>query len=192
MPGNHCTPHTPEARAKMSAALRGLPRFGKRRPSMVVDGITLWRCGRCHWFLRAERFHRNKRTVLGLTSECRSCHNATSIRTRGVAQRLSRLASEVNRRSRKASAGRITAAELREIRTMLGARCCQCRSAEDLHFDHVVPLAAGGAHHPTNIQLLCRRYNERKQARTEDYRTSDQLEALHARWPVTAANKKAA
>jgi 5-methylcytosine-specific restriction endonuclease McrA len=50
--------------------------------------------------------------------------------------------------------------------------------------DHIIPLAKGGVHHPTNLQPLCRKCNERKQARTVDYRTPDQRAAIAAKWGI--------
>lgn len=43
-------------------------------------------------------------------------------------------------------------------------RCRQCGSAEDLHFDHVIPWSRGGANTISNIQLLCGPCNRRKGA----------------------------
>jgi hypothetical protein len=45
-----------------------------------------------------------------------------------------------------------------------GGRCRQCGSADDLHFDHVIPWSKGGANTVANIQLLCGRCNRRKGA----------------------------
>jgi len=41
-----------------------------------------------------------------------------------------------------------------------------------------------GLHHPTNLQPLCRPCNERKQARTVDYRTPQQRAAVEAVWVI--------
>jgi hypothetical protein len=46
-----------------------------------------------------------------------------------------------------------------------GGRCRQCGSAEDIHFDHVIPYSRGGANTVANIQLLCGRCNRAKGAR---------------------------
>jgi HNH endonuclease len=43
-----------------------------------------------------------------------------------------------------------------------GGKCRQCGSAEDLHFDHVIPWSKGGANTVNNIQLLCGPCNRRK------------------------------
>jgi len=45
-----------------------------------------------------------------------------------------------------------------------GGRCRQCGSAQDLHFDHVIPWSKGGANTVQNIQLLCGPCNRRKGA----------------------------
>lgn len=82
MPANHTVPHTAAAKAKMSAAKKGKANVARRRESKIVDGATHWKCGRCGEFFPVEGFYRNKRTLLGITSECRKCHCQTSIKSR--------------------------------------------------------------------------------------------------------------
>jgi hypothetical protein len=45
-----------------------------------------------------------------------------------------------------------------------GGRCVRCGSRENLEFDHVIPLSAGGSNTARNIQLLCESCNRGKGA----------------------------
>ncbi|MHB9134179.1 MAG: HNH endonuclease [Armatimonadota bacterium] len=45
-------------------------------------------------------------------------------------------------------------------------RCVECRSADNLHFDHIIPYSKGGSSLlASNIQLLCARHNLEKSDR---------------------------
>jgi hypothetical protein len=43
-----------------------------------------------------------------------------------------------------------------------GGRCVICGSKEELHFDHIIPVAKGGGNLAENIQILCQPCNLRK------------------------------
>lgn len=45
-----------------------------------------------------------------------------------------------------------------------GGRCVECDSQEKLEFDHIIPVAMGGANTSRNLQLLCETFNRRKGA----------------------------
>jgi HNH endonuclease len=45
-----------------------------------------------------------------------------------------------------------------------GGRCVECATDFDLQFDHVIPVALGGATTAANLQLLCGPCNRRKGA----------------------------
>ena len=49
-----------------------------------------------------------------------------------------------------------------------GGRCVTCGSADNLHFDHIIPYSRGGSSLVAeNIQLLCARHNLAKHDRIE-------------------------
>jgi hypothetical protein len=50
----------------------------------------------------------------------------------------------------------------REVFRRDGGRCAACGSAELLQFDHVIPVALGGASTAENLQLLCAPCNRAK------------------------------
>jgi hypothetical protein len=43
-----------------------------------------------------------------------------------------------------------------------GDKCLECGSCEDLQFDHIIPVALGGATRPENLQILCGDCNRSK------------------------------
>lgn len=186
MPGNHRIPHTEDAKAKMRAARLGKPAPWKHRPSKEIGGVKHYRCGHCGEFLPAEGFHKSNRTSLGIKSDCKKCHSAISIASRDPeTTRAAGRRNESARRARKAGAnGVVTADDWRRVISILGEGCLCCGSKEQPTQDHIIPLSKGGLHHPTNLQPLCRQCNERKQARTRDYRTSDQRAEIDSVWVI--------
>lgn len=78
----HDTPHSEESKKKMSDSHKGIVNNARRRKTIVKDGITLYQCGICKEFKPYEEFYKNKRTILGITPECKKCHCKESIRRR--------------------------------------------------------------------------------------------------------------
>lgn len=75
-----------------------------------------------------------------------------------------------DRAKRSANGGRISKRDWRRILDAFNHCCAKCGSSENIHMDHVVPLARGGANSIDNVQPLCQTCNLRKGAKTEDYR----------------------
>lgn len=182
----HNQPHTPEARAKMRASHLGTAAPWKHRPSREVGDVTVYRCGRCACYFSKEHFHKSNRSTLGIKSDCKNCHSKISIASRNTeTTRASKQRAEAARRARKAGTnGRVTATDWLQLLEILGTTCLKCQSQTPLTQDHIVPLAKGGIHHPTNLQPLCRPCNERKQASTADYRSQAQRLAVAAKWTI--------
>jgi hypothetical protein len=78
----HNMPHNEAAKEKMRETHLGKPNFTRRRPMLIINGVEHFRCGKCHEFFPKEGFYKNKRTILGITSECRNCHCKTSLNSR--------------------------------------------------------------------------------------------------------------
>jgi hypothetical protein len=55
----------------------------------------------------------------------------------------------------------IPAAVKEEVWARDNGRCAECGAAEDLHYDHEIPLSKGGANTAQNIRLLCTRCGEK-------------------------------
>lgn len=43
-----------------------------------------------------------------------------------------------------------------------GGACTRCGSRQDLHFDHIIPVAKGGGNTEANVQILCQACNLKK------------------------------
>lgn len=71
------------------------------------------------------------------------------------------------RAKRRGAAGNHTAKELSNLFEKQKGLCANCRKSlkTSYHVDHVLPLALGGSHWITNIQLLCPPCNQRKGAK---------------------------
>lgn len=61
----------------------------------------------------------------------------------------------------------------KEVWLLDNGRCAQCRSEQDLHFDHIFPFSRGGRSSFENVQLLCGSCNRSKSNRlgTKNRRT---------------------
>lgn len=187
MPANHNTPHTQDTKDRISLTKRGKPCIRKNRIINDADGTQLYRCGTCKKHKQRECFYPSKRGSLGIKSQCKPCHSITAISSRNpLLTQRSRRASEATRRARKAKVpGVVRTNDWARLLEILGHACLKCGTSDRITQDHIVPLAHGGDHHPTNLQPLCRRCNECKQASTADYRTPSQRAEIESVWAYT-------
>lgn len=63
--------------------------------------------------------------------------------------------------------GRLPWGTTQRLLSLQKGKCaiCRCSIAHGYHIDHVMPLALGGKHEPSNLQLLCPPCNLRKSAK---------------------------
>lgn len=85
--------------------------------------------------------------------------NPDAVRVIGVRSSSRRRARE------RGAAGDFTQADIDDIRMLQKGRCAECRHKKRLEIDHIIPLSKGGTNARTNLQLLCRSCNARKNAR---------------------------
>jgi 5-methylcytosine-specific restriction endonuclease McrA len=67
--------------------------------------------------------------------------------------------------NRRVSARSSDPAVVAHIAVVLGLPCAYCGATELIEVDHIVPLARGGAHEPTNLAPACRPCNRSKRDR---------------------------
>lgn len=141
-----------------------------------ADSLERFAFGKCKQYKHPQEFHSDKRTPNGLKSQCKICHQNTSIRTRNMElHKASKVRSESRRRARIFNAAvSITKRELECLNIKWGDKCLCCGAVQLLQWDHITPLSKGGSHAIDNLQRLCRSCNEIKQARFIDYRSYEQ------------------
>ena len=68
--------------SKSGEKRKGIQILSNQRQSKITNGLKTYQCSTCKDFMPKEKFYGNKRTVLGITSECKRCHTQTNMRTR--------------------------------------------------------------------------------------------------------------
>ena len=79
----------------------------------------------------------------------------------------SRICSQNRRGQMKAGGGRLSAGLTKTLFGLQKGKCACCGKplGKNYHLDHIVPLARGGAHEDSNMQLLTQRCNNQKHAK---------------------------
>lgn len=99
---------------------------------------------------------RNREYALAKSAEYRGSERGRKARARCQRDR--------NQRQRVAE-GFYTEADIQRFRLLQRGRCAYCKTSmgEKYTIDHIEPVAKGGTNWPSNLQLLCRPCNSRKQ-----------------------------
>ncbi len=68
---------------------------------------------------------------------------------------------------RQAKTGRLPKGTVAKLHALQRGKCaiCKCTLLKNYHVDHIIPLARGGRHESSNVQLLCPSCNVRKSAK---------------------------
>jgi len=142
----------------------------KQHAEQELDKVRRWRKANPEKHLaQNRRSHAN----------CRARRNAYSLANwRTYYTREKWLIYTQTRRARKTkNGGTFTLQEWNDLKAFYGYKCLACDRYEPeikLTPDHVVPLSRGGRNDIQNIQPLCSHCNNRKRAKTIDYRDSKQ------------------
>lgn len=68
--------------------------------------------------------------------------------------------------TKRANGGQFTDADIDAIFTAQDGKCAGCSERKKLEIDHIMPVSRGGSNDRSNLQLLCRRCNASKGAKT--------------------------
>jgi 5-methylcytosine-specific restriction endonuclease McrA len=166
-------------------------------------GVEMKTCTVCGEEKPLDAFNRTKEAQSGRRGACRVCENARRNRKRAKIkvreytlnnaekireirrrsrQRHPETTAAINHRRRAAAkaGGSYTAKEWRLLCAAFDNCCLFCGEHRWTSPDHVIPLSKGGTNDISNLQPLCRRCNERKNAATLDLRDPDVLNGVLA------------
>ncbi|MEQ8834926.1 MAG: HNH endonuclease signature motif containing protein [Miltoncostaeaceae bacterium] len=137
-------------------------RYRAMMAEQVERPVEVGRQERWVWWLYADRVWRDDE---GLTGE--QVMALVAERERRRRRRIDRAVDlmHAERAGQAPPAGRrehIPEVLRREVFRRDGGRCTGCGTDELLQFDHIIPVALGGASTPENLQLLCAECNREK------------------------------
>ena len=123
-------------------------------------------CRDCGRLLSLDKFSRNGRKDGYRRPECRECQHK---RSKEINPNYQMTAGAVAARKKHNLLPREVAAAKAKKLAAQGYECAFCSAklqVSDSHLDHQTPLARGGTHDMENLQVLCRRCNSEKHAKT--------------------------
>lgn len=127
-------------------------------------------CKGCGRNLDVSRFTRHSATRDGLFARCKDCISQQSKVWRENNRDIVSAQTQNRRAYMQSKGGQVSAQQWRSILKLFDGKCAKCGASDNIHMDHVVPLAKGGSHSVDNVQPLCATCNLRKHTKIEDYR----------------------
>ena len=113
--------------------------------------------------------HKEKRRLdnAAWASKNRERVRASNIAWRAENKEAKKLIDQNRRARKRAAGGRLTAGLVQRLFALQKGRCACCGQplGKEYHLDHIIPLALGGPHEDTNMQLLRAKCNLSKRAR---------------------------
>jgi hypothetical protein len=156
--GRYCSQacNTPAAMAITSPEVK--LRAKQRMRDKVAAGLVLFRRGEDHPSWKGGTAAGRKRAVES---------GSSAERIRRYRAKNPHKVREFSDRRKNRVRGRLPVGSVEAIGNLQRWKCAICAVSikRGYHMDHIVPVARGGAHKPSNIQLLCQSCNLRKGAK---------------------------
>ena len=161
---------TPEEVARRVEGGRAVQIARRRKPRMVGE-VAFWECKGCSCWFASERFFNATNNSSGLSTRCRPCHCADSVRTRDPVRHRTQKRESVRRERLKnperfwelalQRAYGITVADYERILASQGGVCAICRRAAmnrlgrrmPVDHDHVTGVVRGILCHWCNVGI---------------------------------------
>ena len=178
-------------RTRRQAALESLESAKERTRRFVAEKFLVQACSRCHEFaMRLLEVSPNARSVRYQCLHCGKTNHAAAIApdSAEIVERLAELDQAIGIHAAEFDApleehpidfltapaplpfeqtqrSPIPEAVRHEVWRRDQGKCVTCGSNANLQYDHIIPVARGGATSVTNLQLLCQRCNQAKGAK---------------------------
>lgn len=178
-------------RMRRKAALESLESAKERTQRFVAEKFLVQACSRCHEFaMRLLEVSPNARSVRYQCLHCGKTNHAAAISpdSAEIVERLAELDQAIGIHAAEFDAPHeehpidfltapaplpfeqtqrspIPETVRHEVWRRDQGKCVTCGSNANLQYDHIIPVARGGATSVTNLQLLCQRCNQAKGAK---------------------------
>jgi 5-methylcytosine-specific restriction endonuclease McrA len=117
-------------------------------------------CGRCNIEKVPEEFPLSKSMESGLHNQCYECN--TNYRE-SISERWIRFCPDGHTVNKPNDA----------------EKCVECKSQENLQFDHKWPISKGGTDNVENIKVLCKKCNQKKKVDVSEFKSINDVHSKH-------------